>query len=429
MNDQDVGEKMYKLVKDLFPICRSITGDGVRETLQVIKGYLPNLQIHEVPTGEKCLDWTIPDEWNIQDAYVMNEAGEKIIDFKVNNLHLVNYSIPIQKQLSLEELDNHLHSLPDQPDVIPYVTSYYQRRWGFCVSHNVRKNLPRGKYTVHIDSNLKSGSLTYADLLIVGESDQEILVSTYMCHPSMANNELSGPALATFLAKWIQDKADKRFTYRFIFVPETIGAVAYLSRNIAAMKRNTIAGYVLTCVGDDRTYSYMPSRSGDCLADKVALHVLQHHTKKFERFSFLQRGSDERQYCAPGVDLPVCSIMRTKYGEFPEYHTSEDNLDLVSPAGFQGSFDLHVNVFTILERNKKYIATVLGEPQLGKRNLRSTLGAGELAPEFKLISDFLAYSDGNLDLVDIANILDVSVIQLFSIVDVLLGQDLIRLSE
>ncbi len=429
MDNQVEGKKIYKLVEDLFPICRSITGNGVRETFQIIKSHLPNLKIHEVPSGEKCFDWIIPNEWNVKDAYIKNEAGEKVVDFKINNLHLLNYSIPINIKIPLKELEKHLYSLPEQPDVIPYVTSYYERRWGFCLSHNCRKNLLDGDYTVCIDTSLKKGSMTYADLLIKGNTDKEILVSTYICHPSLANNELSGPALATFLAKWVEEKVDKRFSYRFIFIPETIGAVAYLSRNINHMKKNTIAGYVLSCVGDNRSYSFMPSRTGNCLADKIALHVLNYKIKSFKSFSFLQRGSDERQYCAPGVDLPVCSIMRTKYGEFPEYHTSNDNLNLVSSEGFQGSYDIHIDVFSILEKNKKYIATCLGEPQLGRRNLRSTLGAGELAVEFKLISDFLAYSDGNLDLVDIANILNVYAIELFPIVDTLFSHNLIRISE
>ena len=426
MNGQSEGKNIYKLVEDLYPICRSITGNGVRESLQIIKSHLPNLKLHEVPTGKKCFDWTIPDEWNVNDAYVKNEAGEKIIDFKINNLHLVNYSIPINEIFSLEELDNHLHSLPNQPDLIPYITSYYEPRWGFCIPHNLRKKLPTGNYTVHIDTSLKPGSLTYADLFIQGKSEQEILISTYICHPSLANNELSGPALATFLAKWVQEKSDKSFSYRFIFVPETIGAVAYLSKNIDHMKKNTIAGYVLTCVGDNRSYSFMPSRAGNTLADKVALHVLNYKTTLFKSYSYLERGSDERQYCAPGVDLPVCSVMRTKYGEFPEYHTSNDNLDLISSDGFQGSYDLHVSILSILERNKKYITTNIGEPQLGRRNLRSNLGGGKLSANFRLISNFIAYADGNLDLIDIANILNICALDLLPVVDTLLKHDLIR---
>ena len=421
------GKQMYRLTEELFPICRSITGDGVRQTLKIIKKHLHELNIYEIPTGEQCFDWTIPQEWNIKNAYIEDEEGKKIVDFNENNLHIVNYSIPVNKKLNLEELSKHLYSLPEQPDAIPYVTSYYNEAWGFCISENQRKNLNEGVYTVNIDSSLEDGGMTYADLLIKGKTDKEILISTYTCHPSMANNETSGPVLATFLAKWILNLTNRYYSYRIIFVPETIGAVAYLSKNLDEMKAKTIAGFVLTCVGDDRSYSYMPSRSGDLLADKVALHVLNKKIKKYKEYSFLDRGSDERQYCAPGVDLPVCSIMRSKYGEYPEYHTSLDNLNLVSSDGFQGSFDAHIDMLKILESNNKYMATCLGEPQLGKRNLRQTSGAGKgLAPNFLNISHFLAYADGNLDLIDIANILDIYALDLLPIVNKLLENDLIK---
>lgn len=424
------GKKMYELLEKLFPVCRSITGDGVRQTLNIIKKHLPELNIYEIPTGEKCFDWVIPQEWNIKDAYVKDENGKKIIDFNKNNLHLVNYSIPVQKKLTLEQLDKHLYSLPDQPDAIPYVTSYYKPLWGFCISDNQRKQLKKGNYYVKIDSRLENGSMSYAELIIKGETEEEVLISTYTCHPSMANNETSGPVLATFLAKWIKEQKKRKYTYRIIYVPETIGAVAYLSHNLDKMKEKTIAGFVITCVGDDRAYSYMPSKKGDMLSDKVALHVLEKKIKHFKKYSFLERGSDERQYCAPGVDLPVCSLMRSKYGEYPEYHTSEDNLSLVSADGLQGSFNAHIDIFKILEANNKYIATVLGEPQLGKRNLRSAIGAGkELATEYKNISNFLAYADGSLDLVDIANILDIYALDLLPIVDKLLEQGLIKLKD
>ncbi len=427
MDIRNTGEEMYKLAEELFPICRSITGNGVRKTFNIIKKYLPNLKIHEVPSGTKCFDWEIPEEWNVNDAYIKDEKGQKIVDFKKNNLHLVSYSIPTDKKIRLEELNKHLHSLPNQPDSIPYQTSYYTRRWGFCISENQRINLRDEIYSVKIDSNLEKGSLTYADLLIKGESKEEILISTYICHPSMANNETSGPVLATFLSKWIENFKNKKYSYRIIFVPETIGAVAYLSNNLDVMKKNTIAGFILTCVGDDRVYSYMPSRTGNLLADKVALHVLNKKIKKYNAYTFLDRGSDERQYCAPGIDLPVCSIMRSKYGDYPEYHTSEDNLGLISSQGFQGSFDAHIDMIQILESNKKYKATYLGEPQLGKRNLRSDMGAGKgLSDNFKNISDFLAYADGELDIIDIANILNIYALDLIPIVTILQKHGLIK---
>ena len=248
------GTQMYEFIEQLFPICRSITGNGVRKTLRAIKEHLPGLEIHEVPTGERCFDWEIPKEWNISDAYVQDENGKKIIDFKEHNLHVLNYSLPVNKEVTLEELDEHLYSFPDKPDVIPYVTSYYQQRWGFCLPHNQRTQLKAGTYRVFIDSSLDVGSLTYADLLIPGATDKEILISTYVCHPSMANNELSGPAVATFLTKWILSQENRKYSYRIVFIPETIGALVYLSRHINDMKANTIAGYILTCVGDNRCY-------------------------------------------------------------------------------------------------------------------------------------------------------------------------------
>ena len=422
------GTQMYEFIEQLFPICRSITGNGVRKTLRAIKEHLPGLEIHEVPTGERCFDWEIPKEWNISDAYVQDENGKKIIDFKEHNLHVLNYSLPVNKEVTLEELDEHLYSFPDKPDVIPYVTSYYQQRWGFCLPHNQRTQLKAGTYRVFIDSSLDVGSLTYADLLIPGATDKEILISTYVCHPSMANNELSGPAVATFLTKWILSQENRKYSYRIVFIPETIGALVYLSRHINDMKANTIAGYILTCVGDNRCYSYMPSRRGDSLADKVALHVLNHKIQSYKAYAFVDRGSDERQYCAPGIDLPVCSVMRSKYGIYPEYHTSDDDLSLVSPDGLQGSIDTHIDIMRILECNDRYVATVLGEPQLSRRNLRPSLGAPRvLGSEYKMISDLLAYADGKLDLIDIANIINVYALDLLPVVETLLKNSLIRL--
>ena len=427
---ENYGPQMYSLIEDLFPICRSITGDGVRKTLRYIQEHLPELRIHEVPTGERCLDWEIPKEWNISDAYVQDETGKKIIDFSEHNLHVVNYSIPVNKEMSLRELDSHLHSFPDKPDVIPYVTSYYEPRWGFCLPHRQREELKDGLYKVRIESTLDVGSLTYADLLIPGKTKEEILVSTYVCHPSMANNELSGPAVATYLSKWILAQNDRKYSYRIVFIPETIGAIAYLSRNLVEMKENTVAGYVLTCVGDNRCYSYMPSRRGDSLADKAALHCLNHKIESYEAYSFADRGSDERQYCAPGVDLPVCSVMRSKYGEYPEYHSSDDDLSLISADGLQGSIDAHVDILKMLEANETYIATNLGEPQLSRRKLRPSLGAARVStPHVKLVSNLLAYADGTMDLIDIANEIGVYVLDLVPVVETLLDHEPISLAD
>src|SRR5215831_4968818 len=295
------GHFMHRLMTELFPICRSITGDGVRETLRIIQDHIP-LNIFEVPSGTKAFDWTVPKEWNIRDAFVLDPEGRKIIDFNESNLHVLGYSAPVAKSVTLTELQKHLHSLEEQPDAIPWVTSVYEERWGFCLAHNKRVQLKEGVYQVYIDSELKEGSLTYGEVITPGRSNKEIFISTYVCHPSMANNELSGPVVATMLAKWLASEP-RRFTYRIIFIPETIGSITYLSRNLESMKRNIVAGFNLTCVGDERAYSYLPSRKGSTLADKVALNVLRFKHPDFKEYSYLERGSDERQYCSPGVDL------------------------------------------------------------------------------------------------------------------------------
>ncbi len=384
---------MHALAKRLFPICRSITGNGVRETLKVLKEHVP-LKIREVPSGTKVFDWTVPREWNISDAYVVDAAGNKVIDFKENNLHVIGYSMPIDTEVTLEELQGHLYSLPEQPNAIPYITSYYQERWGFCIADNARKRLKKGRYRVVVKSSLKKGSLTYGELVIPGKSKKEIFLSTYVCHPSMANNELSGPVVATQLVKWLAT-APRKYTYRIVFIPETIGSLTYLSKNLEHLKKHVIAGFNISCVGDDRAYSYLPSRTGDTLADRVALRVLGRMHPAFISYSFMQRGSDERQYCAPGVDLPVASVMRSKYGEYPEYHTSLDDLTLVTPAGLQGGFDVLKACIQELENKPLYRAVFLGEPQLGKRGLYATLSKkGSAGSDSQMLLDVLAYSDG-----------------------------------
>jgi aminopeptidase-like protein len=333
------GNEIYNFLKKIFPICRSITGDGNRETLKLIQKAIP-LKIHEVPTGYQAYDWEVPLEWNIKDAYIVDPEGNRIADFKKNNLHVMGYSVPVDKKVSLEELSKHLYSIPDKPDAIPYVTSYYEPKWGFCLTHNERRRLKRGTYRVHIDSSLENGSLSYGELIIPGKSKKEIFLTTYICHPSMANNESSGPSVTTFLAKWILEK-ERKYTYRIVFSPETIGAIVYISKNYDALRKNVIAGFNITCVGDNNNYSFLPSRMSNTLADKVARHVLDNFVDNYDEYSFLSKGSDERQYCHPKVDLPLVSVMRSKYGTFSEYHTSLDNLDFVSPAGLQGGFEVN----------------------------------------------------------------------------------------
>ena len=307
----NISSEMYSLMERLFPICRSITGDGVRETLSILKEYIP-IEIKEIPSGTKVFDWEIPDEWNIKDAYVKNMDGSRVIDFKRSNLHVVNYSIPFEGELTLDELAKHLYMLPDQPDLIPYVTSYYEKRWGFCLSQNQYDALEDTIYKVKIDATLQPGRLTYADIVIPGESEKEILLSTYVCHPSMANNELSGPVLTTFLTKQLLARKKKPFyTYRIIFIPETIGSITYLSLHLDHLKRNVVAGYVVTCVGGPDQFSYLQTRAENTLVDRVTLHALMHTEDDYNVYNFLERGSDERQYNAPGIDLPVGSLIKS----------------------------------------------------------------------------------------------------------------------
>ena len=392
---------MYGLAAELFPVCRSLTGNGVRATLARLRQEIPAIRVLEVPTGTKCFDWVVPNEWNIDDAFLLDPDGNKVVDFKKNNLHVVGYSTPIDQEIDLEDLQSRLFSLPQMPDAIPYVTSYYKPFWGFCLTENERRKLKPGRYRAKITSSLAPGHLTYGELLIPGKSAQEILLSTYVCHPSMANNELSGPVVALALAKWLLQKTERHFSYRILFLPETIGSIVYLSRNLEVMKDKTYAGYQLTCVGDDRSYSYLSSRTGETVADRAALHVLKHRAPDFKRYTFLQRGSDERQYCSPGVDLPVASVMRTKYSEYPEYHTSLDDLKLVSPQGLAGAIGVYREIIELLEWNRNFKVTCLGEPQLGKRGLYPNISTLDADNELRDLMNFIAYADGKSDLFQI----------------------------
>jgi aminopeptidase-like protein len=402
----DVGKKMHDRATDLFSICRSLTGPGVRKTLSYIQERLPNLNIASIPSGTQVFDWTVPDEWTIRDAYIIDPDGKKIVDFKNHNLHVVGYSTPIEEEMDLEELEKHLFSLPDQPEAIPYITSYYSRRWGFCLTHNQRSTLKKGRYKVVIDSDLNPGVLNYGELLIKGQVEEEILLSTYICHPSMGNNELSGPVMAMALCEWIQSLEKTKYSYRILFLPETIGPISYLSQNYEYMKKVTIAGFVLTCVGDDLAYSYLPSRKGGTLADRASVHVLSKSVETFDTYSFLDRGSDERQYCSAGIDLPVCSIMRSKYATYPEYHTSLDDLNFISAKGLAGAFEILQKTLQTIEVNRVYKNTVLCEPQLGKRGLYPTISTLESRKLTSAIMNFLAYADGTIDLIDIAQLID-----------------------
>ena len=399
------GAAMHALAAKLFPICRSITGNGLRETLAIIKrDVLDDLVMHEVPSGTRCFDWVVPDEWNIREARLTGPRGDTLASLSENNLHVVGYSVPIDETMPLARLKPHLFSIPEMPNAIPYVTSYYERRWGFCLRHSDLLRLPPdGEYHAFIDSTLEPGHLTYADLLIPGESSHEVLISTYVCHPSMANNELSGPVVAAFLARWISGLSSRRLSYRFIFGPETIGAIVYLSRNLDHLKRHTVAGFNLTCIGDDRGYSYVSTRNGATLADRTVQHVMKHFAPGHRRYGWTERGSDERQYCWPGVDLPVVAMMRSKFGSYPEYHTSLDDLSVVTPTGLSGGLAVLQRCIEALEANVVYRTPVLCEPQLGRRNLYRTVGFGSEGEAARMRFDIMSYSDGEHDLLQIAD--------------------------
>jgi len=395
-----IGNEMFELSKRLFPICRSITGDGVRETLSIINEYIP-LSISEVPSGTKVLDWEIPEEWNIQDAWVKNSKGEKIVDFKNSNLHVVNYSIPVDKKVSLNELKEHIFTIPEYPEWIPYKTTYYNRNWGFCMPHKLYEQLDNGEYQVKIESELKKGLLTYGELLIKGRLKEEVLFSCHICHPSLCNDNLSGIVIATQLAN-ILKKFNLKNSYRFVFVPGTIGAISWLSQNEQKVQ-NIKSGLVLTLLGDSSSFHYKKSRKGNADVDSIMEYLLnQNEESKIHDFS--PYGYDERQYCSPGFNLPVGRITRTPFGEFPEYHTSADNLDFIGANNLSESISLLFQFISIMETNSKYYNLFpKGEPQLGKRGLYDSSEGQNFSNEYRdALLWILNLSDGNHTLLDIA---------------------------
>jgi len=396
------GEEMYSLIRRLYPICRSITGNGVRDTLQILREKV-TLQMHEVPTGTKVFDWSVPKEWNIQDAYVKNSQGEKVINFKESNLHVLNYSIPISRKVSLEELRSHLFTLPETPDWIPYRTSYYNENWGFCVSYNTYKDLADDTYEVHIDSTLEDGHLTYGEFLVEGrEKGHEVLISTHICHPSLCNDNLSGIAVATFLARHLS-RISLKYSYRFLFIPGTIGSITWLSLNEKNVDR-IWHGLVATCLGDSGSFTYKKTRQGDAEIDDVVAYVLEQSEKDYRIADFAPYGYDERQYCSPGFDLPVGCLMRTTHGEYPQYHTSADDLSFVSPENLAESLSMYLEVIAVLEGNRTYInMNPKCEPQLGMRGLYQKIGGAEQGKKLQLAMLWvLNMSDGNHSLLDIA---------------------------
>ena len=421
------GRRLHNLATRLFPICRSLTGDGVRETFAVLQEELPGLALSEVPSGTTVLDWTVPDEWNIRGAYLEGPDGSRVIDFADSNIHVVGYSTPVDLRLSLNELAPHLHFDTEHREAIPYVTSYYNRTWGFCLTAVQREALVDGEYHAVIDSTLEPGSLTYGELVIPGDSTDEVLITTYICHPSLANNELSGPMVSVGLAQWLMSLPSRRYTYRFVFAPETIGAITYISRNLENLRANVVAAYNLTCIGDDGDYSYMASRLANLPVDRIARRVVT-RTPQPVVYSYLERGSDERHYGMPGVDLPMISLMRTKYGAYPQYHTHLDDLTVVTPSGLQGGLDFVRECILEFENATYYQATVLGEPQLGRRGLYHSVHARTVSDVIILRTNVLAYADGAHSAEDMADLFGVPLDDVELIIDELLEHGLLEVT-
>lgn len=397
----EAGHEMHKFISELYPICRSITGNGVRQTLSLIKKRIP-LEIKEVPTGTKVFDWVVPKEWNISDAYVKDPKGKRIIDFKESNLHVVNYSVPVRKRVSLGELMEHLFSIPERPAWIPYRNSFYKEDWGFCVSHNQLLELSEEYYEVCIESSLEDGHLTYGEYYLRGDTDEEILISTHICHPSLCNDNLSGIAIAVSLAQHLSS-VSRRYSYRFLFLPTTIGSITWLALNEARLS-NIKHGLVLACLGDPGISTYKRSRRGDAEIDKVVEYVLKCSGRGYKILNFYPFGYDERQYCSPAFDLPVGCFMRTPNGQFPEYHTSADNLDFVQPGALADSMEKCVKIFDLLEDNVSYVnQNPKCEPQLGKRGLYQPLNRKSEPPLEQLaVLWVLNLADGDHSLLDIA---------------------------
>jgi aminopeptidase-like protein len=423
----DTGNALYALIARLYPICRSITGDGVRETLSILSEYIP-LQQQNIASGEAAFDWSIPREWNIRDAYIKDANGDRVVDFQKSNLHVISYSTPIQARMSLEELKPHLHSLPGQPSAIPYRTSYYKDRWGFCLSQDQLETLRPGKYEVMIDSTLSDGSMTYGELYLPGQIDDEILISCHVCHPSLCNDNLSGIAVATFLACDLAEK-HHRYSYRFLFIPGTIGSIAWLARNEEQAHRIK-HGLVLTGLGDGGSITYKRSRRGNATIDRAAVKVLADCGQPHSVIEFFPFGYDERQYCSPGFNLPVGCFMRTPHGQYPQYHTSLDNLEFVTPDSLADSLEKIHQILDVIERDQTFVNTnPKCEPRLGKRNLYRTMGgqADEQLDELALLW-VLNLSDGVHSLLDIAEKSKYSFAKIVAAAEALVAVDLLRRS-
>ena len=425
MDYPKMGQESYALIKRLYPICRSITGDGVRETLKIIKEQIP-VKIVEVPTGTQVFDWKVPREWTIRDAYIKDSRGKKVVDFKNSNLHVLGYSTSINRKVTLKELKDHLFTMPDNPDAIPYLTSYYKENWGFCLTGKQFKGLKEGTYEVVIDSKLKDGHLTFGELYLKGRLKEEVLLSCYVCHPSLCNDSLSGVSLLTFIAKYLMN-LNLNYSYRFLFIPETIGAITWLSLNEKKVSRIKY-GLVATCVGDGGGLTYKKSRDGDALIDRIAEKALIDSGKPYTIIDFNPaEGSDERQFCSPGFNLPVGSLMRTKYGSFSEYHNSADNLSFVAPEYMADSFRMYFDVISIIENNDRYLNLVpKGEPQFGRRGLYRAIGGKDMSPDEVSVFWVMNMSDGRHTLLDVALRSGLKFSQIKKAADILRGLKMIR---
>jgi aminopeptidase-like protein len=417
------GDEMLRLIADAYPICRSITGDGVRRTLAMIQERIP-LEIREVPTGTPVFDWTVPREWNIRDAWIKDPSGRKVVDFQECNLHVLNYSVPVHERLPLAELKQRLFTLPDQPDLIPYRTSYYKETWGFCLRHRTLEELPEGEYEVFVDSTLADGALTYGECLLPGDSEREVLLSTHVCHPSLCNDNLSGIAVMTELARELQARPRRRYSYRFLFIPGTIGSITWLALNDVKVDH----GLVAANLGDPGAFHYKKSRRGNTEIDRAVLAVLKNSGESFGLKDFVPFGYDERQYCSPGFNLAVGSLTRTPYGRYPEYHTSADNLDFVQPEALEGSLRTYLAVMDALEGNRRYLnLNPKCEPQLGRRGLYRTIGGDESGRSRELaLLWVLNLSDGENSLLDIAERSGMSFAAIRTAADALLEVGLLR---
>lgn len=422
------GQRMHDFARELFPLCRSITGEGLRQTLRLVRRHVP-LELHEVASGKPVLDWHVPAEWNIKAGRIETLSGDIVVDFADCNLHVVNYSSPVDAIVSREELSAHVHTLPDQPDLVPYRTAYYAQQWGFCLAHRVWESMRDAQYRVRIDSSLAPGFLSYGELTIAGREPQEVLVSVHCCHPSLANDNLSGIAVATELARHLLSR-DNRLSYRFLFIPATIGSIAWLAQHEDVLPRIE-HGMVLTCVGDAGPFHYKQSRRGDAAIDRVVAHVLARQPSPHRILPFSPYGYDERQYCSPGYDLPVGCFMRSPHGTFRQYHTSADNLDFVTPTALEESLEVLIDVIDVLERNVVYArVNGRGEPQLGRRGLyRAVSGQKDHADAQMALLWVLNQSDGRHSLLDIAERSGVDFDRIARAAEMARAADLIRAVE